>query len=78
MSQKSTLFVFGSQKALSAPPELSMITVSERAWEKIAHMADMRSKGCARHILGTGWRNALAESMSKPGTFPVPGSCGGG
>jgi aspartate aminotransferase-like enzyme len=33
------LALFGSQKALSAPPELSMITVSERAWQKIAQVS---------------------------------------
>lgn len=32
------LALFGSQKALCVPPELSMISVSERAWEKIAQV----------------------------------------
>ncbi|MDQ4074712.1 MAG: aminotransferase class V-fold PLP-dependent enzyme [Chloroflexota bacterium] len=53
------LALFGTQKALSAPPELAMVSVSERAWERVAHV------GYQGYDALQPWRD-----VGDPGSFP--------
>ncbi len=53
---KIDLALFGAQKALSAPPELAMVAVSERAWARIAAVGyqGYDALGPWQHISGPG------------------------
>jgi len=65
---KIDVLLAGSQKALSAPPGLTMVSVSERAWEKIkARREPVRGF----YLNLNTWREAWLEGGYFPYTQPV-------